>query len=337
MNARTAVSILLGVALSWLGSPASAGDAKRAHAEHSVDALLALDVRPVAIAHRGFGVNLGEDRTRPIENTVRAVRRGFHAGASVVEVDVQLTADGRLAVFHDDFLDDFTCINQLTLAELQRRERQIPTLEDVLDEARRAGHGAGLHGILIVELKPAAPLCDPHDLQDEAIVSAVARIIRDEGMGDRTLLASLSPALLFLAAGEAPEIARVLTISGLQLLGAAEIEALLGLPVTPIDKGLAVGLQWAEVGPIYRLPGYASASAILTTAATVNARVIEADLGFWSSAGAPFVDASHALGFRVFGFTVTNIDEWVFLESLGVDGIYTDDVRLGVDQQPAIR
>ena len=165
----------------------------------------------------------------------------------------------------------------------------------------------------------------------------MARIIRDEGMGDRTLLVSLSPALLFLAAGEAPEIARGLTISGLQLLSAAEIEALLGLPVTPIDKGLAVGLQSAEVGPIYRLPGYASASAILATAATVNARVIEADLGFWSLAGAPFVDASHAIGFRVFGFTATNVDEWASLESLGVDGIYTDDVRLGVDRQPKIR
>ena len=41
----------------------------RKHAA-TVDDLLALDVRPFAIAHRGFGANLGEDPSRPIENTV---------------------------------------------------------------------------------------------------------------------------------------------------------------------------------------------------------------------------------------------------------------------------
>ncbi|MFG0252604.1 MAG: glycerophosphodiester phosphodiesterase family protein, partial [Phycisphaerales bacterium JB038] len=62
----------------------------------TVAGLLSLEAGPVAIAHRGMGPNRGEDPTRPIENTVDAVRRGYEAGASVVEVDLTITADGEI-------------------------------------------------------------------------------------------------------------------------------------------------------------------------------------------------------------------------------------------------
>ena len=64
-------------------------------------------------------------------------------------------------------------------------------------------------------------------------------------------------------------------------------------------------MQWAEIGPIFRLPGYCSVDEVLATALTVRARVVEADLFFLSSAGAPFVKALHALGLEAFGFTAT--------------------------------
>jgi glycerophosphoryl diester phosphodiesterase len=56
------------------------------------------------------------------------VRQAYSLGARVVEVDVQLTKDGRLAVFHDDFLSDFTCIHDLTLDQLQQRLPYVPEL-----------------------------------------------------------------------------------------------------------------------------------------------------------------------------------------------------------------
>lgn len=40
-----------------------------------------------------------------IENTLASMRAAFDAGADVVEIDVQRTADGRFAVFHDWTLD----------------------------------------------------------------------------------------------------------------------------------------------------------------------------------------------------------------------------------------
>jgi glycerophosphoryl diester phosphodiesterase len=298
----------------------------------TIDQLLGLDVRPFAIGHHGVGENRGEDPSKPIENTVASVRLALEEGVSVVEVDVQLTRDGHVAVFHDDFLADFTCINQLTLAELQQREPQIPSLESVLDAVRRLNR-ARPRGLGIIELKAASPLCDPSDTEEPAIVSAVTGVVRGMGMTDRVMLMSFSPALLFLAAAEAPEIARDLGISGLQFLGPTDIEALLGLPVRGIDKRLDLGLQWGEVGLILRLPGYRSVAEVFSTAAIVGARVVEADLFFLSSAGAPFVDALHDHGLKALGFTATNPTEWFFLESLGLDGIYTDDVPFGVQHQ----
>ena len=70
---------------------------------------------------------------------------------AAVELDVQLTKDGRLAVIHDETLDRTTNgkgrVKDFTLAELQRldagRGEPIPSLEEVFDlvqgQARTGG------------------------------------------------------------------------------------------------------------------------------------------------------------------------------------------------------
>jgi glycerophosphoryl diester phosphodiesterase len=295
----------------------------------TVAALLDLHVRPVAIAHRGFGDNVGEDQARPIENTIAAVRAGYTAGAAIVEVDVQLTADGGLAVYHDDVLPDRTCLNRLTLAELQGRLPQIPSLQAVLRQARALG------GLLIVELKAPAPLCDPYDVQERAIVSAVTRAIRRMRMTEQVMLASFSPALLVLAREEAPEIARALAVSALQFLTAKELEARFGLRVRRIDKDVDVGLRWAEMGTAFRLPGYADVEQLLATAAATAAGVVELDLDLIGAMGTPLIEAVQARGFKAFGFTATTPEEWFVLGALGLDGIYMNDVPFGVRYQAA--
>ncbi len=68
---------------------------------------------PFAIGHRGYGENLGEIENQLIENTARAVRRAYRKGIKIVEVDVVLTRDNRVVALHDDYLDDFTCVNIL--------------------------------------------------------------------------------------------------------------------------------------------------------------------------------------------------------------------------------
>ncbi len=341
MRVRGLLRVLVFSILPFFALGARPAETARPALEGTIEQLLELDVRPFAIGHRGFGANLGEDPSRPIEDTVPAVRKGFMAGVSVVEVDVQLTSDGEVAVFHDDFLSDFTCLNHLTLSELQARLPFVPGLQAVLNQAREFNQSSGpLRGLVIVELKAAAPLCDPDDTQDEAIVSAVVRIIRQMEMTNQVMFTSLSPALLFLAANEAPEITRDLEISGLQFLTAEQVQALLGLPVTLIHKDLDLGLQWAEVGPTFRLPGYRSISEVLSTAAVVGARVIEADLIFFSllsfDDAVSFVGATHLSGLKVLGYTANNAPEWFFLQSLDLDGIYTNDIPFGVEHQAPI-
>jgi glycerophosphoryl diester phosphodiesterase len=94
------------------------------------------------------------------ENTLRSFRRALEFGVAGVELDVQLTKDGRLAVIHDESLDRTTngrgLVKDFTLAELHRLDtgkgEPVPALEEVFDLTKDRAQ-------LLVELKQpeAAP------------------------------------------------------------------------------------------------------------------------------------------------------------------------------------
>ena len=81
----------------------------------TLDELLELD-RPLVIAHAGG------DQDYP-HSTIYAYAQAAAAGADILELDVQLTADGVLIVQHDDTVDRTTettgRVAELTLAEIQ--------------------------------------------------------------------------------------------------------------------------------------------------------------------------------------------------------------------------
>jgi glycerophosphoryl diester phosphodiesterase len=132
--------------------------------------------RPSLLAHRGIAQTFPLDGVqgdtctatrihRPqhayIENTVASMRAAFDAGADMLEFDVQVTADGQLAVFHDATLECRTDgtgrVRDHTLAELRRLDLghgytadggatyplrgkavgSMPTVEDVTAAFRR--------------------------------------------------------------------------------------------------------------------------------------------------------------------------------------------------------
>jgi glycerophosphoryl diester phosphodiesterase len=337
------------LALSLWGGMALAQDepdSNKNHPRSTTEDFLRLteQVRPIAIGHHGVGPNTGQNPALPIENTVDSVRQAYSLGARVVEVDVQLTQDGRLAVFHDDFLSDFTCLHSLTLDQLQQRLPYVPELRQVISVAREFSNRAGddLGGILIVELKAFSPHCDPADEFEQAVVSAAVSEVRNAKMTNKTIFDSFSPALLYLAAQAAPEIPRELDLDGLQLLTPAQIEAITGLPVTIISKKNSLGLTWAEIGPVFRLPGYASAQQFLATGMATSVRVVGGEIDFFGPAeeqqpgsGAAVVGAAHSLGLRVFADPANSEADWDFFASLGVDAIYSV-IPLGVQLQPPI-
>ena len=100
------------------------------------------------IAHRGL-----HDETCP-ENSLRAIEKAVEQGFPV-EIDVQVTSDGRAVVFHDWSLLRLTGLDarvRLTTASkiatlcLAGSVERIPLLEDVLD-------AIGGHQAVIIEIK----------------------------------------------------------------------------------------------------------------------------------------------------------------------------------------
>ena len=91
------------------------------------------------IAHRGYS-------SRYPENTILAFEKAVSAGADMIELDVQLSRDGRLVVIHDARIDrtsDGTgAVTELSLADLKRHNYnnrmagfgfvEIPTLAEVI-------------------------------------------------------------------------------------------------------------------------------------------------------------------------------------------------------------
>ncbi len=95
---------------------------------------------PVAVAHRG-------DVTAAAENTIEAFWGAYNNGADYFELDVRITSDNKIVVFHDGKLNDqaglttYTgtkSISQMTLAEVQSYKyttgEKIPSFEEVLKE-----------------------------------------------------------------------------------------------------------------------------------------------------------------------------------------------------------
>lgn len=89
------------------------------------------------IAHRGASAY------EP-ENTLRAFERAIQMGASILELDIQLSKDGHPIVIHDAEVSRTThcegLVSELTLKQIKQfdagKGERIPTLAEVIDLAR---------------------------------------------------------------------------------------------------------------------------------------------------------------------------------------------------------
>ena len=168
------------------------GRAEQRHAAWSVADLFA-SPPPYALGHRGYGAD-AFDPLPPLENTLDAFHQAFRDGIRVVELDLQRTADGKIVVFHDDFLEDFTCVSALTYDQLLARRPQVPLFRAVLNSSRHFGFGEDLSGIVFAEIKVPVPLCDgantseQAEVSESALVTAVVADIRRARMEDQVIL-----------------------------------------------------------------------------------------------------------------------------------------------------
>jgi glycerophosphoryl diester phosphodiesterase len=151
---------------------------------------------PLIVAHRGASAE------KP-ENTLAAFRRALERGVDAIELDVHVTRDGVVVVFHDDTLNRLTGgrgkLAAKTWRELSalrvRGTESIPTLIEVLRLTRG-------RAVVQIEIKAGVPVAP--------VVSAVktARARND------VILASFSPGVVRDCYRLAPTIPRMLIAEG---------------------------------------------------------------------------------------------------------------------------
>ncbi len=166
---------------------------------------------PIVAAHRGAS------RLAP-ENTIAAFERALALGASAIELDVQMTADGHIVVFHDWTLERTTDGTGLlrdqslkTLSSLDAGSwfddgfagSRIPLFEDVLSILRG-------RAIINVELKPNA-------LDDVGFEARVASAVRLHHMESEVVFTSFDHTAIERIKRIAPEICAIVT-SGARLV-----------------------------------------------------------------------------------------------------------------------
>ena len=283
--------------------------------------ILAVKTPPFAIGHRGVGANLGEDPSRPKENTISAVRLAFLNKVPMVQIEVQVTQDGQAVLFHDDVLADGTCINTLTFKQLRRAARdvpQIPTLKGILQVAQSFSHNKNApSGILDIEVNAPSAKCDPNNIYASKLLEAVLADVKQADMLKQIIIESYSPAILTLATDVAPDVARVLTVNALQFQTSKHIadttEALFLLPsYDSIEEFIQVAL---DLG---------------TIAVDLDMLILQRAEQFNPDSGSLIVTSFNVFDLSVWSFNAANQADWEFLNSMGINGIITDGVPLGL-------
>ena len=77
----------------------------------------------IQIAHRGYS-QLCKD------NSMESILQAMHHNFDMIEIDIQLSLDNILVVYHDNFINDYT-LNMLTYDEIVKLDSSIITLSDV--------------------------------------------------------------------------------------------------------------------------------------------------------------------------------------------------------------
>lgn len=162
---------------------------------------------PSVQAHRGVWGQRPEN-TGNTENTLESFELARRAGFSAVELDVRLSSDGQMVVFHDSDLvrlfSERLAVENLSHEQLWRSYR-IPTLDMVHGE-----FGKDLH--LNIEIK-----CERWVRSLKPSLRALLRCLRKNQVSpERHLISSFHPWLLFQLQKELPLYQRGLLISPVQ-------------------------------------------------------------------------------------------------------------------------
>jgi glycerophosphoryl diester phosphodiesterase len=175
-----------------------------------------IDGEILAVGHGCNGFSTYRNTIPP--NTIAAVDRGLAQGADGLELDVQITADGKLAVFHDGLLDRATacagCIGDLSWAQLKDCAYQtrngdldghfpIVLLDTLLAHIARSGQ----QPYVFVNTKHDSP-CDSGNVNGAyaQFATLLVATIRRQNLGEKVIVESMSASFLQAVAAEDPSL-----------------------------------------------------------------------------------------------------------------------------------
>ena len=116
------------------------------------------------------------------ENTIPAMEQALADGADYLEIDIQLTRDGQIVVYHDTELGNKTSlqgyVHSYSYQELKAALPQLNTLEEVLIWAKQR------KAYLMLELKSV-----PLDMQDQCrlLTENLVKLVREQQMQEQVL------------------------------------------------------------------------------------------------------------------------------------------------------
>ncbi|MFN8396434.1 MAG: glycerophosphodiester phosphodiesterase [Bacteroidia bacterium] len=165
-----------------------------------------LNGKILAVVH-GCG-GFGTYRNTVPPNTVAALEQSLAQGADGVEMDIQVTADGQLAVFHDGLMDIATdcagCIGDMTWDEVrscsyQTRNGNLDGHHPVvlLDTLLAQIEASGYQPWVFLNTKHDSP-CDPGDdgVNYETFAQLLSEAVHRHDLGDRVIVESMSERFL---------------------------------------------------------------------------------------------------------------------------------------------
>ncbi len=249
-----------------------------------LDRSFPVDAFPAIVAHRGAS------STHP-ENTIPSFAAAIELGASIVELDVRLSADGTPVVMHDPSVDRTTdgtgLVHELSaqrIAGLSAGTSEVPagvpSLAEVLELAR--GRAA-----VALEIKNVPG--EPNHSTDEAIVRAVHEELERSAFPGPVLVISFNPSSIAASRAGAPGVP-----TGL-------------LTTEHVDPREALA-HVISAGHPFLLPG---------TRALIPA-------------GAGFIDEAHAAGVRIGTWTVDDREGMRMLLDRGVDAVASNDPAMAL-------
>ena len=144
----------------------------------------------LVVAHRGFS------GAAP-ENTLAAFRKAIEAGSDMIELDIQLSKDGKIVVIHDETLERTTDgqgrVADRTFPEIRKLDagswfgsqfsgEKIPTLQEVLELAK---------GKVLVNIEIKNPAHGQYPITELADQGLEA--VKKAGMLNRVIFSSFNP------------------------------------------------------------------------------------------------------------------------------------------------